>query len=255
MAKKFPVAPPDEPEGWLTSYADLMSLLSCFFMLMMAFANYDPPGVQAKAKIIAETFTGKSGGISDVDLDKLKTEIAQHPDFLDRLKITLKDGELKIIFHGSAVFAEGAQQLDEHTLSMVDTLIEMIKAHDLEYRILVEGHADKNESLLTNNMNHWSLSAARAATVAARFEYFGFKSEYMAAVAKGDREPVAEYKIDAKKGVVPREIAKFNRRTVIRVLEPINKESKPRISHGVLFRDAEGETESSDTQLFREKEE
>jgi chemotaxis protein MotB len=254
MAKKFPQAPPDEPEGWLTSYADLMSLLSCFFMLMMAFANYDTPGIQAKAKIIAETFTGKTGGMSDLDLDKLKTEIAQHPDFLDRLKITLKDGELKIVFHGSAVFPEGAYQLDPDTLSMVDTLIEMIKAHDTDYRILVEGHADKTESLITTNMNHWALSAARAATVAARFEYFGFKGEYMAAVAKGDREPVAEYKINAKKGVLPREIAKFNRRTVIRVLEPMKTGEKPRIGHGVLFRDAEGETETSDAPLFKEQE-
>lgn len=252
MAKGFPTPPPDEPEGWLTSYADLMSLLSCFFMLMMAFANYDTPGVQQKATIIAETFK-KTGGTSELDMEKLKNEIAHHPDFLDRLKITLRDGELIIVFNGSAVFPQGSYVLDGSTVSMVDTLIEMIKAHNTEYRILIEGHADKNESLLAGNMNHWSLSAARAATVAARFEYYGFKGEYMAAVAKGDREPVSEYKMEQKNGVSPNEIAKLNRRAVIRVLEPIgNKKANVRV--GVLFQDAEGAPAASDAALFKQTE-
>jgi chemotaxis protein MotB len=249
MGKKFPSSPPDEPEGWLTSYADLMSLLSCFFMLMMAFANYDTPGVQQKARIIADTFT-KAGGISELDMEKLKNEIAHHPDFMERLKLTLNDGELIIVFNGSAVFPEGSYVLDGSTISMVDTLIEMIKAHDTEYRILIEGHADKNESLIAGNMNHWSLSAARAANVAARFEYFGFKTEYMAAVAKGDREPVAEYKANAANGVPPREIAKLNRRTVIRVLEPLGKHTG-NVRVGVLFKDAEGAPAPADADLFK----
>lgn len=251
MAKKFPSPPPDEPEGWLTSYADLMSLLACFFMLMMAFANYETPGVQQKAKIIANTFT-KSGGISELDMEKLKNEIAHHPDFEDRLKLTLKDGELIIVFTGSAVFPEGAYLLDDSTTRMVDTLIDLIKAHETEYRILVEGHADKDESLLAGNMNHWSLSAARAATVAARFEYYGFKSEYMVALAKGDREPIAQYKMKARKGVSPREIAKLNRRAVIRVLEPIGKDASMRV--GALFKDAAGEPDASDSALFKNPE-
>lgn len=252
MAKGFPQPPQDEPEGWLTSYADLMSLLSCFFMLMMAFANYDTPGVQQKAKIIADTFN-KSGGLSELELEQLSKEITHHPDFIDRLKVTLRDGELIIVFSGSAVFPEGSYVLDRSTVSMVDTLIEMIKARNTEYRILIEGHADKNESLLAGNMNHWSLSAARSANVAARFEYFGFKSEYMAAVAKGDREPVSEYKLSAKDGVPPREIAKLNRRAVIRVLEPLGKKDA-NVRVGVLFKDAEGAPPAADAALFKETE-
>lgn len=250
MGKKFPSPPADEPEGWLTSYADLMSLLTCFFMLMMAFANYDTPGVQQKAKIIGDTFA-KSGGLSELDLDKLKSEIAHHPDFMDRLKLTLRDGELIIVFNGSAVFPEGSYVLDGSTISMVDTLIEMIKAHNMEYRILIEGHADKDEGLVSGNMNHWSLSAARAANVIARFEYFGFKTEYLAAIAKGDREPVAEYRKNAKNGVTPREISKLNRRAVIRVLEPLGKK-KGNVRVGILFQDAEGAPEASDAALFKD---
>lgn len=248
MAKKgFPQAPPDEPEGWLTSYADLMSLLSCFFMLMMAFANYDTPGVQQKAKIIADTFT-KVGGLSELEMEKLQNEIAHHPDFAERLKLTLRDGELIIVFTGSAVFPEGSYVLDRKTTEMVDTLIDIIKSKDLEYRILIEGHADKNESLIAGNMNHWSLSAARAANVIARFEYYGFKSEYMAAVAKGDREPISDYKED--QNIKAKEISKLNRRVVVKVLEPIGKKANVRV--GALFKDGDGSVEPSDAEIFKE---
>lgn len=250
--KKMPDPPADEPADWITSYADLMSLLSCFFMLMMAFANYDTPGVEQKAKIIADTFT-KTGGTSELEMEKLSNEIALHPDFEKRLKVTLRDGELIIVFSGSAVFPEGSYVLDGKTTEMLDSLIEIIKMRNTEYRILVEGHADKNESLIAGNMNHWSLSAARAASVAARFEYFGFKSEYMAAVAKGDKEPVSEYKQKSSKGVPPREIAKLNRRAVIRILEPIGKKQGS-VRVGILFKDAEGGPDAADSELFKESE-
>jgi flagellar motor protein MotB len=220
-------------------------------MLMMAFANYDTPGTQTKAKIIAESFT-KSAGQTELDLENMANEIALHPDFDKRTKVTLKDGELVIVFTGSAVFAEGSYMLDSQTLNMVDTLIEMIKNRGTEYRILIEGHADKNENLLSGNMNHWSLSAARSAGIIARFEYFGFKSEYMVALAKGDRDPIAEYKDKETKGVSPREISKLNRRAVIRILEPIGKK-KVRMGLGVLFRDASEEEPVSDTSLFKEE--
>jgi chemotaxis protein MotB len=249
MARKFPASPPEESEGWLTSYADLMSLLSCFFMLMMAFANYDPPGFEQKARIVAQTFT-KSGAVAELDLEKLKSEMAHHPDFENRTKITLKDGELVIVFTGSAVFGEGQINLDQGTLEMVDTLIDLIKSHNLEYRILIEGHADKDEGLLAN-MSHWSLSAARAAGVIGRFEYFGFKSEKMVALAKGDREPVSDYKKALKAGVMPREIAKLNRRVVIRVLEPIS-DRPVKMGFGVLFKDAAEEDSASDAALFKQ---
>jgi chemotaxis protein MotB len=248
MAKKFPPSPPEDSEGWITSYADMMSLLSCFFMLMMAFANYDPPGFEQKARIISESFK-KTGAVSELDIDKLKGEIAHHPDFEDRLKISLKDGELVVVFTGSAVFAEGKDQLDGSTLDMVDTLIEMIKSHNLDYRVMIEGHADKDEGLISS-MNHWTLSASRAANVIARFEYFGFKSEKMVAVAKGDREPVAEYKKGLKAGISPRVISKLNRRIVLRVLEPIS--NKPiRMGFGVLFKDAAEDAKSADATLFK----
>ena len=41
---------------WLTSYADLMTLIACFFILMVAFANFEDPVFQ-KRQLNLESFS------------------------------------------------------------------------------------------------------------------------------------------------------------------------------------------------------
>jgi len=53
----------DQPKGadegtWLTSYADLMTLVACFFILMVAFANFEDPVFQKRAAEFGKYFRG-----------------------------------------------------------------------------------------------------------------------------------------------------------------------------------------------------
>ena len=43
---------------WLTSYADLMTLIACFFILMVAFANFEDPVFQKRAAEFGKYFKG-----------------------------------------------------------------------------------------------------------------------------------------------------------------------------------------------------
>ena len=43
---------------WLTSYADLMTLIACFFILMVAFANFEDPIFQKRAAEFGKFFKG-----------------------------------------------------------------------------------------------------------------------------------------------------------------------------------------------------
>jgi flagellar motor protein MotB len=46
----------DDSEGWLISYADMMTLVACFFILMTTFANYDTSTFEVVAKEVKKTF-------------------------------------------------------------------------------------------------------------------------------------------------------------------------------------------------------
>lgn len=225
---------PDEAEGWLVSYADMMTLICCFFILMMAFANYDPPGFQQKAEELSKNFRKDKNKSSAMKLKFLEEEVAVHPELKTKLKISTKHDELILVFSGSAIYENGEYELDRPTKLTIDSLIDIIKATNPQYRILVEGHADDNaeDSKIKSN---WQISALRAASIIERFSYFGFPHKNLAAIAKGNTEKLLP-SID-KNGERIEKNAAINRRAIIKILEPTSKK-KIKLGLGVYFQDS-----------------
>ena len=178
MAKKSKLEPPkDAPvnAGWLLSYADMMTLVACFFILMMAFANYDPVGFTKKTIEVSRHFNKDKYKSSDTKLKQLHEEVSKHPELKKMIKTSLIDKNLVITFSGSALFEKDQYELAEENRFILDALIDLIKVKDGNYRVIVEGHTD-NQPLNKDGpfSSNWALSGARAASVVQRFEYFGF---------------------------------------------------------------------------------
>ena len=225
---------PNESEDWLISYADMITLIACFFILMVSFANFEEVGFNIRAEQISKYFRKEKFKSSKLKLLYLKEEITRHESKSELTKISLKDSELIINFSGSTLFGSGQTVLAKKEIESVDSLIELIKTRNTQYRILVEGHAD-DDLKNTPFKSQWALSAARAAAIIERFQYYGFKTQNLTAIAKGDTNKLTE-SID-KEGQRIEENAVFNRRVVIRVLEPLNK-SKEQVGLGIYFKDS-----------------
>lgn len=228
-------APADEGEGWLVSYADLMTLVACFFILMVSFADFSKKEEFAiKTREIAKHFNKDKYLTSEQRLRYLEQELARHPELKNKTKISLKDSELVVIFSGSILFDEGQYSIPPESLKTLDSLIDIIKTENSEYRILIEGYAD---DLLAKNpfKNAWTLSGARSSSVAERFEYFGFIKENITPIGKGDTFKLVES--NDKFGNRIEANARINRRVVVKILEPIYKK-KIKLGLGVYFEDA-----------------
>lgn len=228
--------PPDEGEGWLVSYADLMTLIACFFILMVSFADFTKKEeITVKTREIAKHFNKDKFLNSEKRFKYLEQEFAAHPELKTKAKISLKDSDLVVIFSGSILFDEGDYSLPPDSTKTLDSLIDIIKTENSEYRILIEGYAD---DVIAKNpfKNAWTLSAARASAVAERFEYFGFIKENITPIGKGDTFKLVEStdkfgnRIDAN--------ARVNRRVIVKILEPVYKK-KIKLGLGVYFEDAE----------------
>lgn len=227
--------PPDEGEAWLISYADLMTLIACFFILLVSFADFSKKEEFAlKTREIAKHFNKEKYLNSEKRFRFLEQELAKHPELKTKTKISLKDSDLVVVFSGSLLFNEGQYSIPNDSLKTLDSLIDIIKTENSEYRILIEGYAD---DLTSKNpfKNTWTLSAARASSVAERFEYFGFIKENITAIGKGDTFKLAE-SMD-KFGNRLEANAKINRRVIIKILEPVYKK-KIKLGLGVYFEDA-----------------
>ena len=222
----------DDSSGWLTSYADMMTLIACFFILMIAFANFDPVGFSTKARKLSSAFKGQYKS-SYVKLKRITEEVSKHPKLKKLFKISLVDTELVVTFSSSVLYEAGKSDLTESIQPFIDTLIEIIRAQAKTYMIMVEGHASGHEGRQEGISDLWALSSLRAAHVANRFEFFGYRPKQIVAIGKGESSPLFP-EIDEKGGVVE-DAARQNQTVLIRILEPKKELKKVKFGFGIFF--------------------
>ena len=234
--KRKKMAAQQSEELWLVSYADMMTLVACFFIIMVAFANYDPAGFNKKVKNFTKNFRTQKNKASRTKFDIIQEEIVKHPNIKKMSKVTLEDDELLIRFNGTVLFDQGNWDIRGDMVYIIDSLIDIIKTVDSDFRILILGHTSELDiSRKGLYASDWQLSSARAASVADRFEFFGFSPENIVPIGKGATRPLGPER-DEKGRVIKANVI-LNNRVEIRVLTPIDKKAKRfKVGDGVLFK-------------------
>lgn len=234
MQKKAKPQHEEQGDVWLLSYSDLMTLLASFFILLMVFANYEEPGSNAVAKQIADSINKVDNKTSDVKMLEMSQEIAKHPELLKKTKISVTNQELQVTFSSSVLFPEKSIDISEDIEPTLQSLIDIIRSKDVNFRVVIEGHSDPYEFREMNNIGSaWELGAIRASRVLSKFESFGFDPNKIVAVTKGDSEPLEANK-DETGAPIPENMV-LNRRVVIKVLEPVIDAKKVKFGLGIYF--------------------
>ncbi|MBP9682533.1 MAG: OmpA family protein [Bacteriovorax sp.] len=227
-----------EGEPWLVSYADMMTLLFCFFVIMTSFANFDPVVVTKKSSEVADHFQkGKEADIEKA-FQGLGIQIGGHPNLKGIAKSEIKEGTLEIVFSSSMMFSPGDVEINSEFMKNLDIVISLIKNRNPDYRIMVEGHTDDLPLSLDHHYrSNWELASARAATVVERFLYYNFKPTQMVSVGFGDSRPVAPNK-DKYGQNIPENQA-LNRRVVVKVLKPLGSSKMKQLGIDTYFEESE----------------
>ncbi len=229
----------ESDEGtWLVSYADMMTLICCFFILMMALANYEPVGFTKKVQELSKHFNVDKYKSSDVKLTTLTDEVASHPKLQKMTKISKKDERLIVSFSGTILFKNDLYELNDEMLSQLDALIDLIKTRDDSYKILIEGHTSNLPISKKSLISKWHLSSLRASAVAQRFAFFGFNNKNIVPIGRGSTEPILANQ--DKFGENIKENIVLNDRVEIKILESKEVETtekKRKLGLGVYFKD------------------
>jgi len=203
-------------ERWLVSYADFITLLFAFFVVMYATSNQDQIKAQKFEGAIRNSLNlGQfGGGHNPINLEagSMIAPIGQY--IIDGSPIDLQNYYMKKInsgltveekggliqdisndkqgvrirLQGSNLFQSGETRLNPSSLQSLGKLGIILK--NSNRRFIVEGHTDdqKTGSELTN----WELGALRATTVVRYFiENFKVPSTKVAATSYADTRPVA----------------------------------------------------------------
>jgi chemotaxis protein MotB len=198
-------------EGWLLSYADLITNLLLFFVLFLSAAKLSKTKLQQIAKSV-------SGSQSAASLESIQQEINQKivENHLENMVRTdLSDEGLELSLSSGVVFDSGRAQIRPEWESALSGMLQVLVPYAGGYNFAVEGHTDNVPFAAGGGLaSNWELSCARAIVVRARLEGVGIDRRRIRVEAYADTKPIPE---TALLGLDPEERLARHRRVIVRV--------------------------------------
>ncbi|OGS53318.1 MAG: hypothetical protein A3J79_07490 [Elusimicrobia bacterium RIFOXYB2_FULL_62_6] len=157
---------------WMVNYADLMTELVCFFVILYALSaalNKDMQNAQEQIKDMMEKGTMQG----QVAMDK------------EGLRITLEEQKTQMFFES------GRAELTADMEGALERLVPVLVPLAGKYDILVEGHTDDVPIATKQFASNWELSTARATNVVKDLlTKKGFLPAKLAAIGYGEYHPI-----------------------------------------------------------------
>jgi chemotaxis protein MotB len=188
---------------WLISYADYMTLLCAFFIMMYSIKLLDEEQYQAVQDVLDGMFTTKAQQmlpqpeVSTTILDNnngmmplYETVKQQLQVFIDSNELILEqEGEwVKIRLKADTLFPAGGWEINDEMMDLLEELAAVIRP--IPNEINIEGHTDDVPISTEVIVSNWDLSALRAVAVVRAFELFGVAPQRMAALGFGYHKPL-----------------------------------------------------------------
>jgi chemotaxis protein MotB len=180
----------DEDEAiWLVTYADLMTLLLVFFIIMYAISSINLLKFRSVLASIQFSLGEKNPGIglleivkteqldkkvSLADLTGLKSrenemlgdieDLIQKKQLGKHIIAQISEGKIYIQIRGKVLFDSGAAQLNDGARPILDKIVGIIQDYE-EFNVNIKGHTDNTPISTAQFASNWELSAIRATTV------------------------------------------------------------------------------------------
>ena len=222
MARKPQEEFKEDPNRWLTSYSDMISLLLVFFVILLSMSTFNVEQVETVSQSIREGLTGtpiptldippywtEEGDEYDEFVRKLMDLITSSGGVRDSVDIKLDDRGVVISFKDHALFRSGSAELSQQAQDLIDQIGSLLTHLDYSF-ILVEGHTDTDPIKTARYQDNMDLSTQRASNVWRRLVAAGNDPKKIASIGYGEYRPVAP-------NDSPENKAK-NRRVVITIL-------------------------------------
>jgi chemotaxis protein MotB len=212
-------------ERWLVSYADLVTLLFAFFVVMYAISSVNEGKYRVLSNALGTAFgridttarqpaigIDPNGGTglprplplrqrtpNDAALKREKEHMTgMARDILKVLSPLISQGKVRVTqsnrgvsieINASVLFAQGDARLADESSQALRAVAKVLKNDT--HAIQVEGHTDNVPIRNANFPSNWELSAVRAGSVVRLFVDSGIAESRLTAVGHGANHPVA----------------------------------------------------------------
>lgn len=198
-------------ESWLLSYADLITNLLLFFVVLLTAANLNKGRMQQIAKAI-------SGKESPASLASIQKEIDQkiaEKKLQGLVSANVTEDGLELALNSGLVFDSGRAQIRPNVEPTVSSMLQLLAPYSSKYAFAVEGHTDTTPIAPGGAFpSNWELSSARAITVRQRLETAGIPRGRIRVEGYADTKPLPETELA---GLSPEQRLARHRRVVVRM--------------------------------------
>jgi chemotaxis protein MotB len=220
MARKKREEEHENLERWLVSYADFITLLFAFFVVMYALSSLNTSKYKALAQSIMAAFDyeptpdkqprpqSRSLGLAAVQVapqrpqispadEERKTQQRQNMQAVaksvqEALETLVKEGKVQVTetIHGISIEINASVLFDtaKESVEALSAVAKVVAADT--HQIQIEGHTDNQPIRSFVFPSNWELSSARASSVIRLFETNGVTGGRMVAVGYADKRSV-----------------------------------------------------------------
>ena len=216
----------DNHERWLVSYADFITLLFAFFIVMYAVSSVNEGKYRVLSSSLVSAFKNDNSSnlapsqatdfspisiqqsnqtdsiklIDNLSFQKTKKQEkmkSMAKNILHALEPLVKDGQVRVTqsslgitveINASVLFSPGQAKLADNSSLTLQAVAHVIKGH--EHEIHVEGHTDNLPIQTENFPSNWELSSARASSVIRLFIENGVEAHRLTALGYGENRPI-----------------------------------------------------------------
>lgn len=218
----------EESEDWITTFADAITLLMAFFVMMLTFAEFDMPAYEEAVAAMKENIGGRDEPSKTQQL-KLDAEDVVFEMQADQVMSVSQDKKGVVIeLSSNAFFKPGSAEFREAAIPVLEKMAQTLDAPKYQfYNIEIEGHTDDDPISSQRFPSNWELAAVRASGVV-RF-MIGQKLDPIRfrVVSFGETQPKVPNRDEAGKPI--KENQATNRRINMR-LSPMSLDDRARYS-------------------------
>ena len=198
---------------WWATFADMMTLLFAFFVLLYSMSTPDP----VKYAAFANSQATKTGGSTDKEMEyepfKNQAEIKQELqelieelDMADKAKVTQDPRGVALELDGDVCFGSGTVIIKDELKNALDKAAVKLMSNPADLRsILIEGHTDNIQpmgAIADKYPSNWELSSARAANVVNYLIYKNVMAGRLTASGYAERWPTGASWEEVRSGKV-----------------------------------------------------
>ncbi len=180
----------EDEKVWLVTYADLMTLLLVFFVLLYSISSLNMEKFKRAIQAIQVSLgeTNPRVGLMDLvnvpeaqdqkfiieDLTGLRSreqemleslnEVISDKNQSENILVYAKDGKIIIQIRGTILFASGSAEFNAAAIPILKEIVNIIQTYP-EYDVNIKGHTDDIPIETVQFPSNWELSAVRATTV------------------------------------------------------------------------------------------